>query len=563
MPGKKWRKYPVRTVRTGFPTHRQPEDEPLRNAALAELRHNLRTPINHVLGYTEMLIEDAVSAGDEEFKDTLGTIREAAQSALALVTGVLANRDEVQLSRLERLCETLQPHVDHISAAVALLKEQARADWIADLERIDAAARSMTKILRSRETPEAEAVGPPCRRAAPATAAGRILVVDDNAVNRNMLCRRLARQGYHTEEAANGEEALDRIATERFDVVLLDIMMPVMDGFEVLARVRADRHMRTVPVVVISAVNEMEIVVRAIQMGAEDYLFKPFDPVLLRARIGALVEKRRLLEELTTQQKLASLGAVTAGIAHEIKNPLNFVLNFAGLSADLVAEQSAALDGLEGVLAPDILAEMRGRTADLESNIAKIREHGGRADGIITSMLEHARGRPGGRRPVDLNALVREYVNLAFHGMRAQNPGLQATIEEQYDPQVGNVDAIPQDLSRVILNVASNAFYALRARARKTQPGYDPVLRVSTRDLGESAEIRILDNGTGIHKDVIERVFDPFFTTKSAGEGTGLGLSISYEIVVGEHGGTMRVESVEGDHTEFVIVLPRGRTGAQ
>ncbi len=544
----------------------QPDTGPLRYADLAELRHNLRTPVNHVMGYTEMLMEDAAESGQDGTKKALAEIRSAAHLALGQINEKLGNREEVERGRLKELCESLQPLVDRIGNSVSLIKPSANPDWHADLERIDSAARSMIRLLGEGKAPnwsdESPHGGPVPSPAVPQSSAGRILVVDDNPTNRNMLCRRLQRQGYRTEEAANGEEALDRIATERFDLVLLDIMMPVMDGFEVLARMRADRHMRTVPVVVISALNEMESAVRAIEMGAEDYLFKPFDPVLLRARIGALLEKKRLLDELSTQQKLASLGALTAGIAHEIKNPLNFVLNFAQLSSELLAEQRAAVDALEGVASPESLAELRDLTADLDGNISKIREHGARADGITSSMLEHARGRPGQRRPTDLNSLVREYVNLAFHGMRAQDHTFQATIEEEYDAAVGKVDVIPQDLSRVILNVASNAFYALRVRTRKSDPGYTPTLRVTTRHLGEAVEICLLDNGTGIHKDMLDRVFDPFFTTKAAGEGTGLGLSISYEIVVGEHGGEMRVDSVEGDHTEFMITIPRQAAGA-
>jgi signal transduction histidine kinase len=193
----------------------------------------------------------------------------------------------------------------------------------------------------------------------------------------------------------------------------------------------------------------------------------------------------------------------------------------------------------------------------MEKNIAKIREHGARADAIIASMLAHSRGQRGERRPTDLNALVREYVSLAFHGLRAQDHSFQSSIQGDYDPDAGSVQVIPQDLCRVFINVASNAFYALRQKARERGPGYEPMLRISTRSLGDRVEVRFFDNGTGIHKDVLDRVFDPFFTTKRAGEGTGLGLSISYEIVVGEHGGEMRVNSVEGEFTEFVITLPR------
>jgi len=297
-------------------------------------------------------------------------------------------------------------------------------------------------------------------------------------------------------------------------------------------------------------------VVRAIEMGAEDYLFKPFDPVLLRARIGALLERKRLVQELAVQAKLASMGSLTAGIAHEIKNPLNFVINFAQLAEESIGEQIRMIDDA-GTPSAELLRQIRDLAQDTVEDIAKIREHGGRADGIIGSMLAHSRGQPGERRPTDLNGLVRDYISLAFHGMRAQDNTFQVSIEGEYDPNVGTVDVVPQDLSRVFLNVGSNACYAVRKKARLGIPGYQPEIRVSTHDLGDDVEVRIRDNGVGIPKDARDRIFDPFFTTKAAGEGTGLGLSLSYEIVVGEHRGEIGVESQEGEYTEFVITVPR------
>jgi signal transduction histidine kinase len=398
--------------------------------------------------------------------------------------------------------------------------------------------------------------GPPAAsQRSPQPAAARVLVVDDNDLNRNLLDRRLQRQGYAVAEARKGAEALDRLHAEAFDLVLLDIMMPVMDGFEVLQRVKSDRELRQIPVIIISALNQKEGVIRAIEMGAEDYLFKPFDPVLLRARVGALLEKKRLRDELQVQEKLASLGALTAGIAHEIRNPLNFVLNFAEVAAGLIQEQRREIDRLGPGASAGALRE---NAADLEQSVAKIREHGARAANIIESMLAHSRGQPGERRLTDVNALVHEFVSLAFHGMRARDRELQAAIEEQYDPDVGSLNVVPQDLSRVFLNIAANAFWAMRDKQRSGAPaGYRPSLAVSTKSFSDRVEIRIRDNGEGIPPEIRERIFDPFFTTKPSGQGTGLGLSISHDIVVNEHHGELRVESQPGEFTEFVIVLPR------
>jgi signal transduction histidine kinase len=518
---------------------------------LAVLRHNLRTPLNHIVGYSELLIEDACGESHGSLLDPLRRIHSAAKAALADIHSALSNRETVERAALNPLVERISQRVDGICASVRAAEsseiKSIPADWREDLNRIANAACELLEILNGSACPAA-----PERRAGASPAAqpggGRILVVDDSAANRNLLVRRLQRQGYAVREAGNGSEALDRVAAENFDLVLLDIQMPAMDGFEVLERMKQSRRMRTVPVVMISALDEIDNVVRAIEMGAEDYLLKPFNPVLLRARIGALLEKKRLRDELTVQEKMASLGALTAGIAHEIKNPLNFVLNFAELSQELAAELRTRLRSQE---------ELSAIAADLEENINKIREHGKRADSIIGSMLDHSRSQPGERRATDLNGLVREFVSLAFHGIRAQPQSLQAGLDFDLDPAVGMVEVIPQDLSRVVLNVASNALYALRKQTEKKTPGYGPVLRAATRDLGDRVEIRIRDNGSGIPKDFLGRIFDPFFTTKPAGEGSGLGLSISYEIIVQEHQGEMRVDSIEGEFTEFAILIPR------
>ena len=533
-----------------------PRPDVIEQAALSELRHSLRTPVNHILGYSEMLIEDATALGDTAVLDSLREVHAAARAILAAINAALSNRVSVPSGDIDALCEEIRPQVSAVERAVASAREAAgRPDWAADLDRIAHAAGNLLALFGDSAPEPAPEPAKEVARAAE-TSGPRILVVDDNASNRNVLCRRLERQGYTVEEASNGETALDRIATEHFDLVLLDILMPLMDGFEVLARMRKDRRTRPVPVIVVSALDEIDSVVRAIEMGAEDYLFKPFDPVLLRARIGALLERKRLVNELTVQAKLASLGALTAGIAHEIKNPLNFVLNFAQIAEDTAREQLRKIDDA-GTPSAALLDDIRELAEDLAGDIAKIREHGARADGIIASMLAHSRGQPGERRPTDFNALVRDYINLAFHGMRARDNTFQAAIEGDYDPAVGMVDVIPQDLSRVFLNMGSNACYAVREKSRQRIPGYQPEIRVTTRDLGDRVEARIRDNGIGIPDGHRDRIFDPFFTTKEVGEGSGLGLSISYEIVVQEHHGTVSVDSRDGEYTEFVVTVPR------
>jgi len=255
---------------------------------------------------------------------------------------------------------------------------------------------------------------------------------------------------------------------------------------------------------------------------------------------------------------------LTAGIAHEIKNPLNFVNNFADLSVELLDELKETAAPAISALAEDERADVDEIVGMLTGNLGKIAEHGRRADGIVRSMLEHSRGESGERRKVDLNTLVEEALNLAYHGARAQDQSFNITLERDLDPAIPPIELVPQDMTRVFLNLFGNGFYAAAKRQRDgTRPGagadFSPVLKVSTRDLGDAVEIRIRDNGTGIPPEIRDKLFQPFFTTKPTGEGTGLGLSISYDIVVQQHDGTIEVDSRVGEYTEFAIHLPRAR----
>ena len=267
---------------------------------------------------------------------------------------------------------------------------------------------------------------------------------------------------------------------------------------------------------------------------------------------------------LIQAEKMASLGQLTAGIAHEIKNPLNFVNNFAGLSIELLAELKEAAAPAIDTLDPDARAEIDDTADLLTGNLEKIAEHGRRADNIVKSMLEHSRGATGERRAIDLDGLIEEALNLAYHGSRAQDPSFNITLERDYGAAIAPIDLVPQDITRVCLNLFGNGFYAAVKRQREGGDGaFRPTLKVQTRDLGDAVEIRVRDNGTGIPPAIKEKLFQPFFTTKPTGEGTGLGLSISYDIVTQEHGGTITVESEPGGYTEFTIRLPRrAATGA-
>jgi signal transduction histidine kinase len=255
---------------------------------------------------------------------------------------------------------------------------------------------------------------------------------------------------------------------------------------------------------------------------------------------------------------MASLGQLTAGIAHEIKNPLNFVNNFADLSVELLGELKETTAPAIAALDDDKRTEIDETIGMLTGNLEKIAEHGRRADGIVKSMLEHSRGSSGDRRSVDLNSLIDEALNLAYHGGRAQDASFNITLERDFADKIAPIELVPQDITRVCLNLFSNGFYAATKRQREGgDPEFKPTLKVSTRGFGDAVEIRIRDNGTGIPPEYRDRLFQPFFTTKPTGEGTGLGLSISYDVVTQQHGGTITVDSRVGDFTEFTVRLPR------
>ncbi len=269
----------------------------------------------------------------------------------------------------------------------------------------------------------------------------------------------------------------------------------------------------------------------------------------------SLDELRAAQDRLVQTEKLASLGQLTAGIAHEIKNPLNFINNFSSVSTELIEELNQVLES--AVLDDKTKEEVAELTHMLKGNLEKVVQHGKRADSIVKNMLLHSREGSGEHRPADINAVVEESLNLAYHGARAERPGFNVTLKRDLDAAAGTADVYPQEITRVFLNLISNGFYAAAKRKESAADGFEPTLSASTKNLGNKVEIRIRDNGTGIPPDVKEKMFNPFFTTKPAGEGTGLGLSMSHDIVVKQHGGTINVNTEPGVFTEFIITLPR------
>jgi signal transduction histidine kinase len=541
----------------------------------AELRHSIRTPLNHIIGYCEMLMEDVESAPAAPLRTLIFNSREMVK----FVQNSFETRGErVSTEELRALQGALLPCIHRMNAAVEELSRCEAAEVQHDLPTIRFAVERLLNFAGSQEDAlQALAAVLPGASAGNGAqgdsegGSGRLLVVDDSVENRDILRRHLERQGYGVKTADNGKKGLELLRGGSFDLVLLDVLMPVMDGFEVLKEMKADARIRETPVVMISALDESNSVVRCVQMGAEDYLMKPFDPVLLSARIGASLEKKRLRDEerlrtrelqelldqlrrtqdqLVVQENLASLGALTAGIAHEIRNPLNFINNFASAAKEVAGEIMELLPN------PD--PGVKKLFQQLEQYVGKIDEHGKRADRIVRGMLLHARGKGGELETVNLKNLLSDAVNLAFHSQRAQDRGFNARLEMDFDPATGTIRAVPQEINRVFLNIVNNAFYAVWERKKQEGQAYEAVVTVRTKNLGDDVEISVEDNGPGIPADVQAKIFNPFFTTKPAGAGTGLGLSLSHEIVVRGHHGTIRAESEPGVRTAFIVTLPRG-----
>ncbi len=256
---------------------------------------------------------------------------------------------------------------------------------------------------------------------------------------------------------------------------------------------------------------------------------------------------RKTQEQLIQREKMASLGELTAGIAHEIQNPLNFVNNFSEVNTELIDELKAELstgNGQEAMMIAD----------NIKENEQKINHHGKRADAIVKGMLQHSRSSALKKEPTDINALADEYLRITYHGLRAKDKTFNATIETDFDKSIKKIDVIPQDIGRVLLNLFTNAFYAVTEKKKQRGEGYEPTVSVSTRNENDKVFIIVKDNGMGIPQKVLDKIYQPFFTTKPTGHGTGLGLSLSYDIVKA-HGGELKVETKEGEFAEFIIEL--------
>jgi two-component system NtrC family sensor kinase len=399
-----------------------------------------------------------------------------------------------------------------------------------------------------------------------------VLVVDDNEMNRDVLARRLSHHSYRILQAEDGPRALEIVRTEpRVDIILLDYMMPGMNGFEVLQKLKGDEQWRHIPVIMISADNELDRIVECIEAGAEDYLAKPFNPVLLKARLHACIEKRALRDkeqayvqqiqanqqQLVMQQKLSSIGALTAGIAYEIKTPLNYVNNFADLNREYSQNLLETVEQHKGIWPDTLAASLSDLARTVNTNSQKVLEHGQKADQIIKFMLTLSRPSSNAWQRDNIHALLDQAFFFAFHVSQGKMQHFTPKLEKSYDPHLGEVMVISQDLCQAFLNMIENAFYSLFSKSHRMDNTWSPLLKLSTSLEGESILIRLYDNGEGIPQGVLERIFDPFFTTKTIEKANGLGLSMAKEAIVDKHKGKLWAQSEPGEWAEFFVEIPR------
>ena len=503
----------------------------------ADLRHRLRTPLNHIIGYSEMLLDDRPP---EPAAARLAGMIDEAKSMLQNIQLRLGNEQGIVNPAIAlELRSELRERIEKVRRLAGELRSLLPPDVNADLVRIEAAAAELAQASAS----PVDAFAPPAPASvrwrntttATQTAPGRILVVDDNEANRDMLCRLLEKQQHEVSTAPDGFAALAQMRESRFDIVLLDLMMPGMDGFEVLQRVRSDPAMSRTAVILVSALDEMDAVAHSIEAGAEDYLFKPVNPTLLRARIQSTLEKQRTEKAISRQQRFESIGMLAAGIAHDFNNLLTGIIGHAQL--------------LQAVL-----------TAPEDREMADSIVHAGeRAAELTRQLLAYSGKGMFQMQDLDLSSLVRDTEAL----MRAALPS-KVTLEMR----LGSVPAVSVDANQIrqaLLNVTMNAGEACGEESGTVivSTGMEWIesgsgFQVVPREIkaGDYSWIEVRDSGCGMDGSTIEKIFEPFFSTKFLGRGLGLAAVAG---IVRSHGGLLRVESAPGMGSCFRMYLPTAR----
>ncbi|NEP11705.1 MAG: response regulator [Symploca sp. SIO2C1] len=416
----------------------------------------------------------------------------------------------------------------------------------------------------------------------PSQAGQYILIVDDNSTNLNFLSRTLTNAGWEIAVATNGAMAIQQVKNNPPALILLDVMLPGSDQLETCKKLKANPDTQDIPII-FTLLSEAVAQFTNLPLGVVDYITKPFESEELLARVRVHLEVRSLtksLEEkkqelsatmqklqaaqkqIMAQEKLATIGALTAGVIHELKNSLNFVNNYAQGSVELSDELLEEIDNQSENLETEAVDHIKESLNELRENVVVMNQQGQRAESIIQNMLMQARTDDNQFQLTDLNSLLDQAVRLTYQSRRAQDNRFNIKINTDYDDSIEPLELISSELSRAFINIIDNACYAIRLKQKyyqeqgnKKSSKFNPKLWVKTQNLGEVVEVRIRDNGIGIPAEIQKKIFQPFYTTKPTGEGTGLGLSLTYEIIVDQHRGILQLDSQPGVYTEFIIRL--------
>jgi two-component system, NtrC family, sensor kinase len=422
-----------------------------------------------------------------------------------------------------------------------------------------------------------------------------ILVVDDSPTNLSVLSQALKGAGFTVAVETDGEGAIEQSIYNPPDLILLDVMMPGINGFETCQKLKENPLTEEIPIIFMTALADSVDKVKGLSIGAVDYITKPFQQEEVLARVQTHLQIRNLTkklekqnQQLTTeiaqrlqteaelkmtlqelqktqkqmiiQEKLASLGALTAGIAHELKNPLNFINNFSIIVKDLNQELiTKIMPKIQNFSELEVI-EIEEIIENLEDSLDAIYEQGKKADNIIHSMLIHARQEDTQWELTDINTLLANAIKFTIKSSGTTSGQLEIELETHYDLTIEPLPVIPSSLNRAFINLINNSCYALNNKKKELLTQFHPQLIIQTQNLEKAIEIRIRDNGNGMTSEVVEKLFEPFFTTKPPGEGTGLGLSITNEIITGQHQGEIKVKTEVGIYSEFVILLPKNIT---
>lgn len=419
-----------------------------------------------------------------------------------------------------------------------------------------------------------------------------VLVVDDTPINLSIISHSLKKAGFQVAVETDGESAIELVEYNPPDLILLDVKMPILDGFETCSRLKLNPKTKDIPIIFMTALAESEDKIKGFSLGAVDYITKPFQPEEVIARVKthlkirklslaleeqnqqlqkeiqqknqtekqlnqALEELKNMQQQIIAQEKLASLGSLTAGIAHELRNPLNFINNFATVSVKFCQKIAKEIETIADLIPQEKLNNIKTFVEYLQQSSNSIYNQGKQADSIIRSMLLHARGDQGELKLVDLNQLIIENLQLSLKSFKTLLPMMEVNLHTEYDPLIGQIILNPQSFSRGFVNIINNAFDEFNHQYEQLGQNFRPHLSITTRQLNQKVEIKIKDNGSGIKPEILPKIFEPFFTTKPPGKGTGLGLSIAYDIIVNEHQGELKINSEPNQYAEFIITLPQ------